>query len=100
MAYYKKESLRVVEDGIGSYEDVDRAWMILMKRPIGPFGMMDMVGLDVVRDIEMVYYKESGDESDAPPKVLLDRIEKGWLGCKTGRGFYTYPTPLFRTRHG
>jgi 3-hydroxybutyryl-CoA dehydrogenase len=56
---------------------------------------MDMVGLDVVRDIEMVYFGESGDEYDYPPKLLLDKVEKGELGIKTGKGFYTYPNPVF-----
>jgi len=58
--------------------------------------MMDMVGLDVVRDIELVYYNKSGDESDAPPTLLLDKIEQGALGIKTGKGFYTYPNPAFQ----
>ena len=92
----KKECLCVVDDGVASHEDVDRAWMIFTGLPIGPFGLMDMIGLDVVRDIEMVYYHESGDESDAPPKLLLDKIEKGELGVKTGKGFYTYPNPAFQ----
>ena len=91
----KKETLHLVDEGVASHEDVDRAWMIIMKRPKGPFGVMDTVGLDVVRDIEMVYYRESGDESDAPPKLLLDKIEKGELGVKSGKGFYTYPNPAF-----
>ncbi len=92
----KKECLRVVADGVASHEDIDRAWMILLDRPIGPFGMMDRVGLDVVRDIEMVYYNEYGDESDVPPKLLLDKIERGELGIKTGKGFYLYPNPAFQ----
>ena len=91
----KKECLHLVDDGVASHEDVDRAWMIFLGTPFGPFGMMDRVGLDVVRDVEMVYYRESGDESDAPPKLLLDKIEKGELGMKTGKGFYTYPDPAF-----
>ncbi len=91
----KKECLHLVDDGVASHEDVDRAWMIFLGTPFGPFGMMDRVGLDVVRDIEMVYYHESGDASDAPPKLLLDKIEKGELGMKTGKGFYTYPGPTF-----
>ena len=91
----KKETLHLVDDGVASYEDVDRAWMIFTGMPIGPFGLMDMVGLDVIRDIEMVYYKESGDESDLPPKLLLDRIAGGKLGVKAGRGFYSYPHPAF-----
>jgi 3-hydroxybutyryl-CoA dehydrogenase len=92
----KKECLHLVDDGVASHEDVDRAWMIALGSPAGPFGLMDMVGLDVVRDIEMVYYGESGDESDAPPKLLLDKIAEGELGIKTGKGFYTYPSPVFQ----
>jgi 3-hydroxybutyryl-CoA dehydrogenase len=91
----KKETLHLVDDGVGSFEDVDRAWMLMFDRPGGPFGMMDRIGLDVVRDIEMVYYNESGDESDYPPRLLLDRVERGDLGVKTGKGFYTYPDPAY-----
>jgi len=92
----KKETLHLVDDGVASFEDVDRAWMILHGASVGPFGMMDRIGLDVVRDIEMVYYQESGDDSDRPPRLLLDKIEKGELGVKTGRGFYTYPDPAYQ----
>ena len=93
----KKECLQVVDAGIASYEDVDRAWIIhFTGQLIGPFGLMDKIGLDVIRDIEMVYYHESGDESDAPVKLLLDKIEKGELGVKTGKGFYRYPNPAFQ----
>lgn len=91
----KKECLRVVDQGVASHEDVDRAWMIFYNQPIGPFGKMDLIGLDVIRDIEMVYYQESGDPSDYPPRVLLDKIERGELGVKTGKGFYTYPHPAY-----
>ena len=89
----KKESLRLVDRGVATFEDVDRSWMIQMETPMGPFAMMDEIGLDVIRDIEQVYYEESGDPSDAPPKVLLDKVAAGELGVKTGKGFYTYPDP-------
>ncbi|MGD2200211.1 MAG: 3-hydroxyacyl-CoA dehydrogenase family protein [Candidatus Bathyarchaeota archaeon] len=92
----KRECLHLVDDGVTTFQDVDRIWMILYDKEIGPFGMMDRVGLDVVRDIEMVYYQESGDERDAPPRLLLEKIEKGELGIKTGKGFYCYPNPEFR----
>jgi 3-hydroxybutyryl-CoA dehydrogenase len=92
----KKECLTVVDEGVATFEDVDRAWMSLNGTEIGPFGMMDRVGLDVVRDIELVYYGESGDPSDRPPRILLDMIDRGELGVKAGRGFYTYPDPDYR----
>ena len=84
-----------MDEGVASHEDVDRAWMILFGNKAGPFGITDMVGLDVVRDIEMVYYNESSDESDYPPDLLLKKIEIGELGRKSGKGFYTYPNPAF-----
>jgi 3-hydroxybutyryl-CoA dehydrogenase len=91
----KKESLTVADEGVASFEDVDRAWMSLYETDMGPFGLMDRVGLDVVRDIEMVYYRESEDARDKPPGILLDRISKGELGVKTGKGFYSYPNPEY-----
>jgi 3-hydroxybutyryl-CoA dehydrogenase len=77
------------------FRDIDRAWRIFSKMPIGPFGLMDMVGLDVVYDIEMSYYKDSKDPKDKPPEALLQKIKNGELGVKTGKGFYTYPNPEF-----
>lgn len=91
----KKECLRVIAEGVATHEDVDRAWMIANGAPMGPCGYMDLIGLDVVRDIEQVYYGESGDPSDGPPQFLLDKIAQGELGVKTGAGFYTYPDPAF-----
>jgi len=91
----KKESLTVADEGVASFEDVDRAWMSLYDTVMGPFGLMDRVGLDVVRDIEMVYYRESGDPKDKPPRILLNRISRDELGVKTGKGFYTYPNPEY-----
>lgn len=92
----KKECLTVADTGVADFMDVDRAWMSLYNQDIGPFGLMDRVGLDVVRDIELVYYRESGELKDKPPKVLIDKVNKGELGVKTGKGFYMYPNPVFR----
>jgi 3-hydroxybutyryl-CoA dehydrogenase len=91
----KKECLHLVDDGVASFEDVDRAWMSFYGTKIGPFGLMDRVGLDVVRDIENVYYGESRDPRDLPPRLLLDKIGRGELGVKTSRGFYSYPNPAY-----
>jgi 3-hydroxybutyryl-CoA dehydrogenase len=91
----KRECLHLVDDGVASYQDVDRAWMIFNDAPRGPFGLMDMIGLDVIADIERVYYGESGDPRDAPPPLLTDKVARGELGVKTGKGFYSYPHPAY-----
>ncbi len=91
----KREVLWMWGNGYVDLQDVDRAWMIFNGTKIGPFGLMDAVGLDVVHDIEMVYAKESGDPRDVPPEALKEKIARGELGVKSGRGFYTYPDPEY-----
>ena len=91
----KKETLKVVDSGVATHEDVDRAWMIMYGADQGPFGLMDEIGLDVVKDIEEHYARESGDPADLPPPILTDRVARGDLGRKTGRGFYSYPDPAY-----
>jgi len=91
----KKEVLAVADGGIASFEDIDRAWMIHYRTPRGPFGKMDEIGLDVVQAIEEVYAAESNDPADRPPPLLTDRVARGDLGQKSGRGFYTYPDPAW-----
>jgi 3-hydroxybutyryl-CoA dehydrogenase len=90
-------ALGLVVDGVASFENVDRAWIGVMKMPIGPFGIMDKVGLDTVYDITQYWAKVLQDpalqkRSDFIKKEYLD---KGHLGVKSGRGFYTYPDPAF-----
>ncbi|HEY8292440.1 MAG TPA: 3-hydroxyacyl-CoA dehydrogenase family protein, partial [Thermomicrobiales bacterium] len=91
----KKETLKVVESGVASFEDVDRAWMTMYHTPMGPFGKMDEIGLDVVKEIEEHYAAESNDPTDLPPHILTERVTRGDLGMKTGRGFYRYPNPAW-----
>ncbi|MBI4963014.1 MAG: hypothetical protein HY913_07055 [Desulfomonile tiedjei] len=91
----KREALYMWANGFVDFRDTDRAWMIFSKMKEGPFAIMDMVGLDVVYDIEMVYYNESKDPKDKPPDALLEMIQRGDLGLKSGKGFYTYPDPEF-----
>lgn len=92
----KKEVLSLLDKGHIAPEDMDRGWMLDWGTDIGPCGLMDIVGLDVVRDIEMVYYGASGDPSDQPPQLLLKLIAQGKLGVKSGEGFYKYPHPSYR----
>lgn len=91
----KRETLHMWAGGFVDFRDVDRAWMVFTGMDMGPFGLMDAVGLDVVYDIEMVYYQESQDPKDKPPEALLEMLRRGELGVKTGKGFYTYPDPEF-----
>lgn len=93
----KKEAMRVADSGVASIEDIDRAWMIKFGREKPPpFAQMDRIGLDVIRDIELRYAAESGDPEDLPKPILTERVARGELGVKTGRGFYAYPAPAWQ----
>jgi len=93
----KREVLYMWANDFVDFRDVDRAWMKFTGREDrpGPFGLMDNVGLDVIYDIEMVYYRNSNDPKDHPPEALKQKIDRGELGVKSGRGFYTYPDPEY-----
>jgi len=91
----KKEVLKLIARGVVSAEDIDRGWMLDWGVDVGPCGLMDHIGLDVVRDIELIYYDESGDENDRPPAFLDGMIAAGKLGAKSGEGFYRYPNPSY-----
>jgi 3-hydroxybutyryl-CoA dehydrogenase len=91
----KRESLRVVDDGVADPEDIDRLWMIFFQTEYAPFGVMDMVGLDVVRDIEWSYQRETLDPTDKPSPRLAEMVEYGKLGEKSGQGFYSHPKPAY-----
>ncbi|KON30332.1 hypothetical protein AC480_01315 [miscellaneous Crenarchaeota group archaeon SMTZ1-55] len=86
----KKECLHVWAGGYAEKEAVDRAWKIFTGMSQGPFELMDAVGLDVVYDIEMMYYRDSGDPRDQPPQRLKAMVDRGDLGVKSGKGFYHY----------
>jgi 3-hydroxybutyryl-CoA dehydrogenase len=92
----KREVLHLVDEGVASPQDVDRAWMVFTGQDLGPFGLMDQIGLDVIRDIEKVYQRESGEERDVPPAYLEEMIQQGNLGEKSGKGFYTHPNPAYK----
>ena len=92
----KKEVLFLIAGGYMNPEDIDRGWMLEWETEIGPCGSMDYIGLDVVRDIEMNYFRASGDPSDRPPRFLEEMIAQGKLGMKTGEGFYKYPRPAYK----
>ena len=93
----KREVLFMWANDFVDFRDVDRAWMKFTGRDDrpGPFGLMDNVGLDVIHDIEMVYYNNSKDPQDHPPEALKQKIDRGELGVKAGQGFYSYPDPEY-----
>lgn len=91
----KKEALHLADQGYCDFQDIDRGSIMVLGWSQGPFQLMDAIGLDVIRDIELSYYAESGDESDRPPRLLEDLVARGHLGVKSGQGFYSYPHPEF-----
>jgi 3-hydroxybutyryl-CoA dehydrogenase len=91
----KREGLWMWGNDYVDFRDIDRAWMTFSHMKMGPFGLMDGVGLDVVYAIEMVYFTESKDPKDKPPQALKEKIDRGELGVKSGKGFYAYPDPEF-----
>ncbi len=92
----KREALHMWAGGYVDFRDIDRAWMIFTGMKQGPFGLMDNVGLDLIYDIELLYFGESKDPQDRPPDLLAEMVEKKELGVKTGKGFYDYPHPEYR----
>ena len=92
----KKDCLKIWAGGHADMETVDKAWKVFcqffVKSDLGPFYFMDRIGLDVVYDIEMSYFKNSGYPDDKPPDALKEMVETGELGVKSGKGFYQYKT--------
>ena len=85
------EAMRALEEGVGTAEDIDAGARIGLNHPMGPLELADFIGLDVVLNIMRVLERGLGREQDRPPAVLVDLVDAGHLGQKTGRGFHTYP---------
>jgi 3-hydroxybutyryl-CoA dehydrogenase len=92
-AAIKRESLAVVAEGVARPEDVDGMFKLNWHMPVGPFQMMDQVGLDVVLDIETHYADDNPHLPSGPRQLLHTYVDAGKLGVKTGEGFYKHPTP-------
>jgi len=91
-----REALTLVANGIASVEDVDRAWIGIMKMPVGPFGMLDGVGLDTVWHITDYWARQTGDlQLRANADFVRAYLDRGRLGVKSGHGFYDYPHPAY-----
>ncbi|NVM17119.1 MAG: 3-hydroxyacyl-CoA dehydrogenase family protein [Candidatus Lokiarchaeota archaeon] len=86
----RKEALNMWDRGNADIETIDLAWKIFTGMNMGPFVLMDGIGLDTVYAVQMSYFKESGDPRDKPPDALKQMVKNGDLGMKTGKGFYTW----------
>jgi len=87
-------ALDLAVNNVASIEDIDCAWTGVMKTMVGPFGILDVVGLDLVWQISDMFAKSSGDpQIQARADFLKQYVDKGWLGVKSGRGFYNYTNP-------
>jgi 3-hydroxybutyryl-CoA dehydrogenase len=85
------EAMRALEQGVGSAEDIDAGARIGLNHPMGPLELADFIGLDVCLGIMRVLEDGLGLDHLRPPRVLVELVDAGHLGQKTGRGFYTYP---------
>ncbi len=84
------EAIRVLEAGIGTAEDIDTAMKLGYNLPMGPLELGDFVGLDTALFIANAMYEATKDPKFAPPTLLQKMVAAGWLGRKTGKGFYEY----------
>jgi len=91
-----ESALTLASRDIAAVEDIDRVWMGIMRAFIGPFGLMDSVGLDTVWHINNYWAQKTGDKQKIRNANFVKQyVDRGELGQKTRKGFYTYPNPLF-----
>ena len=84
------EAMRMLEEGVASAEDIDRALELGYRHPVGPLKLTDLVGLDVRLDIARYLHGELGTDQYKPPLILEQMVAQGKLGKKTGEGFYKW----------
>ena len=83
-------AIRMLEAGVASKEDIDNGMMLGLNHPIGPLAVADLVGLDTFYYIASAMYDKFKDPQFAPPVLLEKMVTAGWLGRKTGKGFFDY----------
>jgi 3-hydroxybutyryl-CoA dehydrogenase len=85
------EAIYSVMEGVATAEAVDKVFVLGMAHPMGPLTLADFIGLDVCLDIMRVLAEGLGNPKYNPCPLLVRMVDAGWLGRKSGRGFYTYP---------
>jgi len=89
---FENDCIRALEAGVATAASIDRAVELGLRYPMGPFRLLDIVGLDIHRAVSLALYEQLRDPRLAPPPLVDRMIAAGELGRKTGSGFYTYDT--------
>ncbi len=84
------EAVQILDEGIGSVEDVDFGLKYGCNHPMGPLELADMIGLDILLEVMQVFYEDLGDTKYRPAHLLRKMVTAKYLGRKTGTGFYSY----------
>jgi 3-hydroxybutyryl-CoA dehydrogenase len=87
---YLLDAIRALEEGVGSVEDIDKGMQLGCGYPMGPFTLLDFVGLDTTYYIANIMFEEYREKRFAPPPLLKQMVQAGRLGKKSGRGFYEH----------
>ncbi|MCZ6555956.1 MAG: 3-hydroxybutyryl-CoA dehydrogenase [Candidatus Dadabacteria bacterium] len=84
------EAVFAYQDGVGTPEDIDKAMKLGTNQPIGPLALVDLIGLDITLDVMDTFYREFQDSKFRAAPLLRQMVRAGWLGRKSGKGFFQY----------